>query len=278
MQHQPKRDSFRPAGPRKRILKEMAAEQELLVGMIQQLPHADATEAAALGGLDFVIFDLEHTGFDIVSALPSIGIAAAYNLPFLIRVREKEQALIEQALDAGAQGVLVPTIETVADCELVVRSARFAPEGERGWCPVSPAKRWMNFDDPDDYDPLTYGAMANSKVFVAVLVETPLGIKNLPEMLKVPGIDAFFIGAGDLSSRMGRSMWDPEVAAIVADAINQINVAGKISCPVALPANIAELHKKGARMITLGINERGILINTLRSTIGQIRQIVSETV
>lgn len=262
----------------KRILKDIVKEQDLTIGMFQQLVHPEVTEFLATTGLDYVILDLEHTGHTVESLNPCLMAAAAHNLPMLVRVAEKEQALIEQVLDAGAQGVVVPTVETVEDCELIVRSTKFAPEGTRGWCNIPPVKRWMNTwegdVDGDDFNPDTYGRYANENIFVAALVETPLGIENLPEMLKVDGIDAFLLGSGDLSIRMGRTLWDPEVAAVVADATRQIQEAGKISCPIGLVSNIEALHENGARMVMLGISERMALQSRLRQETRGMRDIV----
>ena len=264
----------------KKILKDLIKHQDLVIGCMQQIVMPEITEYLALCGLDYLILDLEHTGHTIEAAAPCLMAAAARNIPLIVRVWEKEQSLIEQVLDAGAQGVLVPTVETVEECELIVRSARYAPEGTRGWCNVLPAKRWMNEwdNDPngDDFDPSTYCVKANKDVFVSILVESPLGIKNLPEMLKVEGIDAYFLGSGDLSIRMGRTLWDPEVASIIANAINLIQDAGKISCPLGLVANIEKLYKNGSRMLQLGMNERMALQDRMRKEVSGMREIVAK--
>jgi hypothetical protein len=143
----------------------------------------------------------------------------------------------------------------------------------------TPAKRWLlEWDnDPygDDYGADTYCKYANRDVFVAILVETPLGIQNLPEMLKVPGIDAIMLGSGDLSIRMGLTLWDAEVAQIVADATRMILEAGKISCPIALPTNIEKLYRGGVRMVMLGFSERKIIQDAIRGTMKQMNTIIS---
>ena len=263
----------------KRILKDIILQQDLTIGTFQQLLDPGITESLALCGFDYLILDLEHTARSIESANACIMAAAAHNIPMIARVREKEQSLIEQVLDAGAQGVLVPTVETVEDCELIAKSARFAPEGTRGWCNVLPAKRWMNEweNDPygDDFNPATYCRQANKDIFVAALVESPLGIENLSEMIKVDGIDAFFLGSGDLSIRMGKMLWDPEVAALIADAINKIQKAGKISCPIGLVDNVEKLYKNGSKMMMLGVNERMAMQERLRQEISGMREIIT---
>lgn len=255
----------------RKILKDMIKQQDLTIGLFQQIVDPDVTENLALAGFDYIILDLEHTGKTIESAYPCIMAAYGRDVPMLVRVTEKAQWLIEQALDAGAQGVIVPTVETVEDCELIIKSARYAPEGERGMCPVIPASRWMN-----NYCSETYTKDANRDIFVGVLVETPLGIKNLPEMLKVDGIDAFLLGSGDLSIRLGKSMWDPEVKEIIANAMNQITAAGKISVPIGLLSNISDLHKNGAKMVMLGMNDPMAIQQRMGEELEGMREIVRD--
>lgn len=263
----------------KKILKDIVKKQELTIGLVQQVVYPEITEYLAMCGLDYLILDLEHTAHTIEAVNPCLLAAAARNIPVLIRVWEKEQCLIEQALDAGAQGIVVPTIETVEDCKMVVRAAKFAPEGTRGFCNVIPPKRWMNEweNDPygDDFSPDTYCKIANRDIFVAVLVETPLGIENLPEMLKVDGIDAFLIGSGDISVRIGKSPWGPEVAEIVTNAIKQIHAAGKISCPVGIVGNVEMLYEGGSRMMMLGMGERACMQDRIRSEVNGMREIAA---
>lgn len=163
---------------------------------------------------------------------------------------------------------------------MIVRAAKFAPEGTRGWCNVLPPKRWMNEwdNDPygDDFDPSTYCKAANRDTFVAALVETPLGLKNLPEMLKVKGIDAFLLGSGDCSIRMGKTLWDPDIAKMMSDAIQMIQAAGKLSCPIGLRSNVESLYKGGSRMMMLGISERMALQSAMREEIEGMRKMVAE--
>lgn len=264
----------------KRILKELIKEQDITVGMFQLLIYPEITEYLALSDLDYVVLDLEHSAHTIEYAHSCLLAGAAYDLPMLVRVSEKEQYLIEQALDAGAQGVVVPTVETVEDCELIAKAARFAPEGERGYCNILPAKRWMNKWEGDtwndDFDKDTYCKIANEQIFVAAIIETPLGRKNLPDMLKVPGIDCFMFGPGDFSLRMGKTSRDPEVVQIMEDTIRLVNESGKIGCANGGAANIEEICKKGYKMVQMGMNERMCIQERLRNEIGVMRTVASK--
>ena len=259
----------------KKILKSMLNEKEVLVGMIQQLVYPEVTEYLAKSNLDFLILDLEHTGHTIEAANSCLLAAAAHNIPMLVRVWEKEQCLIEQVLDAGAQGVVIPTVETREECEMIVKASKYAPIGERGWCNVQPARRWMNpWEDDcweDDFSSERFCKEANRSTFIAPLIETPKGFDNLPQMLEVEGIDCFMLGAGDLSIRLEKDLWDDDVINIILTAIRQIRDAGKQSCPLATSGNINVLRKNGAKMVMLGLSERTVLQAGIRNEVRNIK-------
>ena len=174
----------------KRLLKEVILQKGMVFGFTQQILDPNITESIAQAGFDFIILDLEHSGRTIDSVHSCLIMAAAYNIPLIIRTADKYQFMIEQALDAGAQGVLVPTIETVEDCENLVKSAKYAPLGERGYCPLNATNRWMN---DSVADPIKFAEQANQNTFVIALIETPLGFTNLKDMVKVKGIDRIHV-------------------------------------------------------------------------------------
>ncbi|MCD8369285.1 MAG: aldolase/citrate lyase family protein [Clostridiales bacterium] len=233
----------------KRILKNMVKEQDFTFGIILQILDPDVTESVCCAGFDIVVFDLEHTGKTIESAYPCIMVAYAKNVPALIRTADKDQHFIEQALDAGAQGVVVPTIETVEDCINLVKAAKYAPMGTRGYCPMTATTRWMNHVSSDL---LTYANDANRDTFILAMIETPEGIKNLPEMLKVDGIDGFHLGPGDYGMRVGKNVWDPETAKVLEDASELITNAGKISVPIVTSENFEAKYKSGGKVVIVG--------------------------
>ncbi len=241
----------------KKILKDLFKQQDLVISVFQQIIDPDVTWNLGQTGIDCIILDLEHTGKTMEAAKLCITAANAVDVPVIVRVYDKFQWMIEQALDAGAQGVLVPTVETVEEAKLIVRSGRFAPEGERGYCPVVPAQRWMN-----NFNWETYTNDVNRDIFLAALVESPLGFQNLPDMLKVDGIDAWFTGRVDLSIRIAGSFamdgtLNQKVDQMEMDAIKLIAAAGKIAAPIANASNIARYYAAGSRMVMAGTSDGG---------------------
>ena len=255
---------------KKRILKDMIKQQDLTCGVILSVIDPDIAENVALAGVDFIVLDLEHTGKTIESAYPCIMVGAAYNIPILTRTADKDQYLIEQALDAGCQGVVIPTVETVEECISIVKSAKFAPMGDRGYCPMDITTRWMN---DNSSDPLIYANNANRDTFVMPLIETPLGFKNLPEMVKVEGIDAFHLGPADLGMRLGKHMWDPEVERMIVEATEIINNSGKICITIATQDNIAQQYKKGARAVITSLTIGTLIKKTYAGEIEALKSI-----
>ncbi|MGP2440105.1 HpcH/HpaI aldolase family protein [Streptomyces sp. JW3] len=202
-------------------IRELLARKEVLLGAGHYLPHYDYTGVIAAAGFDFIFIDAEHGNRSIESLQHCVTTANRYGVPAIVRAKDKTQGDIEQALDIGAQGVMMPTLETVEDAELLVHSARFGPVGDRGWNPFGP---WTGYSqDQNSFK------NHHSEVFVVGLIETPLGHENLDEILKVPGIDALMPGPGDLAVKMGAEMGAPEVWDLVSTATRKIVDAGRIA-------------------------------------------------
>lgn len=202
-------------------IRELLDTKHVLLGAGHYLPNYDYTGLIANSGVDFIFLDGEHGNRSIESLQHCVTTANRYGVPVITRAVDKSQADIEQALDIGSQGVMMPTVETVEDAELLVNSARFGPVGDRGWNPFGP---WAEYSqDPNS------SKNAYSEVFVAALIETPLGHENLDAILKVPGIDGVMAGPGDLAVKMGAPMGSQEVWDMVNSASQKIIAAGKIA-------------------------------------------------
>jgi 2-keto-3-deoxy-L-rhamnonate aldolase RhmA len=202
-------------------IKGLLDQKQVLLGAGHYLPNYDYTGMIAAAGFDFIFIDAEHGNRSIESLHHCVTTANRYGMPAIVRAFDKTQGDIEQVLDIGAQGVMMPTLETVEDAELLVRSARFGPTGDRGWNPFG---AWTGYtQDQNSY------RNERADVFVVGLIETPLGHENLDDILQVPGIDAFMPGPGDLSVKLGAEMGAPEVWEMVAVATQKIVDAGKIA-------------------------------------------------
>ncbi|WMS41462.1 aldolase/citrate lyase family protein [Acuticoccus sp. MNP-M23] len=145
-------------------------------------------EVAGRHGMDAVVIDMQHGLFDRLSLEAAITASSA---PVLVRTRDDAAASIGEALDAGAEGVLVPLVESAEAAAAVVSACRYPPAGHRSGGGVRPLA---------DFG--TYSATANNAVVAGVMIETAKGLEAAAE-IAASGVDMVFIGTGDLALSLG---------------------------------------------------------------------------
>jgi len=163
--------------------------QRMVVGTFSKSQDPAFIEIIGRTGFDFVVLDLEH-GPNTVLSLPNlIRAAEVAGLVPIVRVKEDTPSLISEVLDSGAAGIQVPQISTRNQAEEVLQAARFNPLGMRGVC------RFVRAADYSSLDKYEYFARANTSVIVMQL-EGVGAVKNIQEILSVPGLDIAFIVVG----------------------------------------------------------------------------------
>ncbi|MQA84070.1 MAG: 2,4-dihydroxyhept-2-ene-1,7-dioic acid aldolase [Streptosporangiales bacterium] len=153
------------------------------------IPSGFGAEMMGRCGFDWVCVDTQHglIGYDQMAAM--LQALSVTGTPALVRVPWNGPDHIMKALDAGAQGVIVPMVNTAEDARRAVGAAKYPPLGTRSWGPIR-----ASLDVPG------YSAeLANGRTVVAAMIETPDGVRNLDEILSVPGVDAVYIGPSDLA-------------------------------------------------------------------------------
>jgi 4-hydroxy-2-oxoheptanedioate aldolase len=156
------------------------------------MPGSVNAEIVGRAGYDWVCVDTQHglVGYD--SMLVMLQALSAAGSPTIVRVQWNEPASIMKALDAGAEGVIVPMVNTVEEARAAVGACRYAPHGYRSLGPIRPRMINPKFTVDNGQD-----------VVCAVMCETVEGMANLERILDVPGIDAVFVGPNDLATSMG---------------------------------------------------------------------------
>jgi len=178
-------------------------------------------ELAAQAGPDAIVLDAQHGLWDRVAIENAIGLASK-STPVLVRVAQNSPSLIGQALDAGAEGVIVPLIETEGDAAAAVSAARFPPDGSRSGGGVRPLAR----------DFRTYHAQAMQRTIVGVMIETVRGVEQAEAIAKTPDVDFVLIGTGDLAiSINGQPRIDARHIEACASVLKACNAAG-IPCGI----------------------------------------------
>ncbi len=185
---------------------------------------ADTFSAELMGqaGFDWLVIDAEHAPNDLRSILKQLQVIAGTDAHPVVRVPVGETYLIKQMLDAGAQTVLVPMVESADRARQLVRDVTYPPHGVRGvGYALGRAARFNTIAD--------YGTTADAQICLLIQVENQAGIAALDDILAVEGVDGVFIGPADLAADMGHMgrADHPDVQAAIMDAIRRIRAAGK---------------------------------------------------
>ena len=180
--------------------------------------NSDIAEMFGTTDFDCIWMEAEHGPIDF-GDIPDITRACdLWNKNSIIRINQNEPGLIYRVLDLGAQGVVVPHVNTFEEANQVVQAAKFYPKGNRG-----------SYTSRQGVGVKNYFNNANNETMVIVLIEDVIAIENLDEILKVDDIDVFFVAPGDLAQTMGYlgEPNHPEVQSVVSDTLKKISDSGK---------------------------------------------------
>ena len=153
-------------------------------------------EIMAEAGFDILLVDLEHGPGDIMTLMTQIQAMKGEKAVPFARAPWNDFVAIKRILDAGAYGLIVPYVCNKQEAEAAVRAAKYPPEGIRGIAGSPRAPHYGN-------NSMEYFDTANRDIFVFVQIETPDGVKNIDDILSVPGVDGIFIGPMDLATTHG---------------------------------------------------------------------------
>ena len=160
----------------------------------------------------------QETIFDMIRAVQ------CQRIPALVRCTNSTPDMIHKVLDMGAEGILVPVINTAEDAREVIKAAFYPPKGERGIAYFTRVASYGMIEDKAEFL-----KKANEEIFVSIQLETGAAIENLDEILEVEGIDMFFIGPNDLAASLGLPNSHPEMTRIIRETIHKITAKGKIA-------------------------------------------------
>ena len=223
-------------------------------------------EAVGQSGFDWAVVDMEHTPLDMMEIVHLLQAIGNTKLVPVVRVPWNEPVLIKRVLDAGATTLLVPFVQNADEARAAVASTRYAPQGIRGMAAMSRASRFGTTPD--------YLKTANAGQCVIVQLETPEAIARLDEIAAVDGVDALFIGPGDLSAAMGfpGEPMREEVMVLVAQAVARARQLGKPIGTVGGNAEaLARYRATGFDFLAIA-SDLGLLMRGLRASLAAVRQ------
>lgn len=229
-----------------------------------------SVEVMADAGFDWLLIDTEHVPIDrhtLRSIL--VSMRGSVSSP-IVRLSSNSQDHFQTALDLGAQGVVVPMINSCEDAEKAVSFCRYPPLGLRGFSPTR-ASRYFQ-------DLRAYAEKANDEIALIIQIETPQAVKGMDEILRTKSLDGVFIGPSDLASFMSlpAQTGHPDVQQLVDKAIDR---ARAHSIPFGLPTWTAKECKgyvdRGAQILTVG-SDLQYMAQAARAGLAGVRSLLRE--
>src|SRR6056297_645271 len=246
--------------------KSALASGRMLYGCWAGFADAYATEIVATAGFDWLVIDGEHAPNDLRTIMQQLQVLESGHSAPVVRLPMGEPWAIKQVLDAGAQTLLIPMVDSADQARALVRATRYPPEGIRG--SGAALARATQFSAIPDYI-----STANAQICLLVQVETRAGIDALDDILKVDGVDGVFIGPSDLAADMGHlgDSDQPEVRAVIRDALARIAASDKAAGILSLDHDTALTYRDwGAQFLAVGIDVV-MLAQTARATMARWR-------
>jgi 2-keto-3-deoxy-L-rhamnonate aldolase RhmA len=251
-----------------RGLKALAKTKQIKVGhFVVEFCTPGIGHIMKSAGCDFVLFDMEHSGFGFETVKSGIRYMQAADLPAIVRVPSKAYHHIARACDMGAEGVMLPMVGSAAEARKILDCMKYYPDGARGVA-LQVAH--------DDYRPGPVPqklAAANKRTTFFAQIETADGVKNADAIAAVPGVDCLWVGHFDLSVSLGipGEFDSPKFAKAIERVIAATRKHGKaLGRLVPTVEQGVELHKAGFDFVCYS-GDVWVLHNALADAVGKLR-------
>ena len=201
-------------------------------------------------GFDWLLIDMEHIPISQEGLRTMLMACKGSQSALVVRVANNSREYIQSALDLGAQGVMVPMVNSRSDAERAVEFSRYPPLGRRGFGPIRAGYYGKN--------EASYRKGANEETLLFVQVETPEAAIRAEEILQVKGISGLFIGNGDLANFMNDGkVGSAAVQKVVEDLIKlSTSMSVPIGLPTWSPEECSRYAQLGAQLLTIGSDMR----------------------
>jgi 2-dehydro-3-deoxyglucarate aldolase len=241
-------------------LKQRLADPGPLFGLWLSLCSADAAEALAHAGFDWLCIDMEHSPNDSRDVVEQLRAIAAAHLPTepVVRVPFAEGWLVKRVLDAGARTLMFPNVQSAEDAERIVRLTRYPTEAQlEGLRGVAGAVRAAAYGMRRDYV-----SGANDQIATIVQIESVAALAAVDEIAATPGVDCLFIGPADLAASLGHlgDSKHPDVHAAITKIADAAKRAGKCSGIFALDvASARQYAEAGIKLVSIAADVMWLL-------------------
>lgn len=176
-------------------LKKKLKEQTLTIGSWLTIPHQSVVEIMSSAGFEWLTLDLEHAAIDLSQAMNMIALIQGKGMKALARVSKNEEVIIKRCLDAGADGIIVPSIKNADEARMAVNYVQYPPVGQRGVGLNRAQNYGIGFEEYKEW-------LIHEAVLIAQ-IEHIDAVHNIDSILDVNGIDGIIVGPYDLSASMG---------------------------------------------------------------------------
>lgn len=226
-----------------RVKQQLAAGGTVTV--LMGLVDADMIDMMGPLGAEGVWIESEHGATDFADIADLSRACDLWGMTSIVRVTSNSEGLIYRTLDRGAQGIVVPHVNTREEAEAVVDAAKFAPIGRRGM-----------FTSRQGYGVQDYFTHANDNTLVGILIEDIVAVENLDEILKVDNIDVFYVAPNDLAQSMGYigDLSNQKVKQTIDDALSRIVAAGRVAGALATDANVEHNISLGVQVLGISVS------------------------
>jgi 4-hydroxy-2-oxoheptanedioate aldolase len=231
---------------RQNKMKEKLRKGEPVFGVSVMIPSPQIVEMIGAAGFDWVLLDCEHGTLTLESVELMAMAAEACGITAIARPQTRAPEHILQVLDRGVMGVQVPHVNTAEEARQVIAAVKYHPLGQRGLAAGTRAAVYDSHGTLADYV-----KAANDATLIAIQLEDEPAIRNIDELLKVDGIDVFFIGPSDLSQSMGHpgNPKAPAVAQAIESSFRKMVAAGRTPGTPAVAENVRQVLDQGVRYI-----------------------------
>jgi len=178
-----------------KALKNKLNNNELTIGSWITIGHPSIPEILSNAGFDWLTIDMEHNSIDNSMMQNLISVIQSKDIAALVRVSKNEEVAIKHALDAGADGIIVPMVKNKDDALKAIEYVKYPPIGRRG-VGLSRAQNYgYGFED--------YKKWLNESAVIIAQIEHIDGVNNIEDIISTPGIDGIIVGPYDLSGSLG---------------------------------------------------------------------------
>lgn len=237
------------------------------LGTFAKIPAPEVCEMTAQAGFDFVVIDTEHALLSVRDVYNMVVTYSILGVAPLVRITDHTYGDGQRYLDAGAAGLLVPHVSNGAQAAAVMQPFLFPPRGTRGMGYTSRAGAWGAVPG----GPSEYIRVGDQNAVRMAMIEEEEAVRDIDAIMAADGVDAIFVGPGDLSLSLGCSMQSDEVQDTVTTAVERAVGANVPVGTLVADAEQARLRSaQGCSFLLMG-NDATMFARAAQETVASFR-------